>query len=150
MIGPGTGVAPFRSIIQDELVKPTPRKIYLIFGSRNRSKDFYFETEWQALAQKHSQNFQLFTAFSRDQEDKFYVQHVIQKHKNIFGPLILEEDAFVYIAGNSKQMPDQVKDALTEAVKHAADDNDEEDEQGLKAFVNDMISQKRLQMETWS
>lgn len=141
LVGPGTGVAPFRSIIQDEFAKKSGRQIYLIFGNRSQSKDFYFKDEWEKL------NVKLYTAFSRDQEDKYYVQHLIKDHKELFGDVIVNQDGFIYIAGNSKQMPDQVKEAFQECVESIGD---EEDAQEVRNYVNQMLTEKRLQMETWS
>ena len=51
--------------------------MYLIFGSRNKAKDYYFGQEWVKM-QENYENFKIFTAFSRDQDDKCYVQHVIR------------------------------------------------------------------------
>ena len=109
--------------------------------------DFYFDQDWSKLAKESSGLFSIFTAFSRDQEDKIYVQHVIENLKLYIGDLIVNQDAFVYIAGNAKQMPDQVKDALIEAILSIDDDGDK---QGATAFLNQMSKEKRLQMETWS
>ena len=53
------------------------RPLYLIFGSRNKAKDYYFGQEWVKM-QENYENFKIFTAFSRDQDDKCYVQHVIR------------------------------------------------------------------------
>ena len=65
--------------------------MYLIFGSRNKAKDYYFGQEWVKM-QENYENFKIFTAFSRDQDDKCYVQHVIRvRNKSIFlcrGPSI--------------------------------------------------------------
>ena len=146
LVGPGTGVAPFRSLIQDELSSGSKRTIYLIFGCRNRLNDFYFKNEWDILRQKYD-NFKVLTAFSRDQEDKHYVQHVISDNKELFGDLLVNQDAFIYIAGNSKNMPDQVKDAFKDAVMTQDDDGDEKE---AKKFIEQLIIEKRYQMETWS
>merc|ERR1712150_213651 len=128
-----------------------PRPLVLIFGCRSKTMDFYFNQDWSKLEDKENtsshQLFKIFTAFSRDQEDKIYVQHVIEDQKSYIGDLIVNHDAFVYIAGNAKQMPDQVKDALIEAILSVDDDGDK---QGAKAFLNQMSKEKRLQMETWS
>ena len=146
LVGPGTGVAPFRSLILNELTSGSKRPIYLIFGCRSRFNDFYFQTEWEKLRENFA-NFQVLTAFSRDQEDKYYVQHVIQDNKQLFGNLLVNQDAFVYIAGNSKNMPDQVQDAFKEALLTQDDENDEKE---AKKFIEQLIKDKRLQMETWS
>ena len=147
MIGPGTGVAPFRSIIQEEISSNESKTLILIFGCRSQFKDYYFEKEWLEVKKNAKCDFKLFTAFSRDQDDKHYVQHVIEENKSYLGDLIVNHDAFVYIAGNAKQMPDQVKDALIEAIASVDEDNSKAE---ARSFLNDMLQQKRLQMETWS
>ena len=68
MVGPGTGVAPFRSFLTENL--SSERQTMLYFGCRNKAVDFFFEKDFSEL-----KNLQLVTAFSRDQEDKIYVQH---------------------------------------------------------------------------
>ena len=146
MVGPGTGIAPFRSIIQDELAANSKRPLYVIFGNRSKSKDFYFEAEWTNFEEQHS-NFHLFTAFSRDQEDKYYVQHLIGHKREVFGDTIVSQDGFVYVAGNSKQMPDQVKEAFQDAIASLDED---EGKNEAKSYINQMIAEKRYQMETWS
>jgi len=145
MVGPGTGVAPFRSIIQEEIAKNSKRPLYLVFGNRNEANDFYFHQEWKKMVEFH-ENFKIFTAFSRDQEDKYYVQHVIKDHIDLFADLIVNQDGFIYIAGNAKQMPDQVQDAFKDAIFSL----DESDRKGAESFLKNMIAEKRLQMETWS
>jgi len=145
MVGPGTGMAPFRSIIQEELAKDSKRPLYLVFGNRNKANDFYFHQEWTKIQEFH-ENFKIFTAFSRDQEDKYYVQHVIKDNKELFADLIVNQDGFIYIAGNAKQMPDQVQDAFKDAIFSL----DESDRKGADNYLKDMIAEKRLQMETWS
>uniref|UniRef100_A0A914CWR3 NADPH-dependent diflavin oxidoreductase 1 n=1 Tax=Acrobeloides nanus TaxID=290746 RepID=A0A914CWR3_9BILA len=78
MIGPGTGVAPFRSMISDLYCFAQKPPCILFFGCRNSKKDFYFEKEWPNL-----ENLKLFTAFSRDDsEKKIYVQHKIRENAN--------------------------------------------------------------------
>ncbi len=145
MVGPGTGVAPFRSFIRQEVSQNSPRRILLIFGCRSSNKDFYFKDEWTRLAEKNS-NFKLLTAFSRDQEDKIYVQHVIKANQDLVGGYVFHDTAPFYIAGNAKQMPDQVKEALMDAIASVAQDPNLD----MEAFLNEMIAQKGLQMETWS
>ena len=74
MVGPGTGVAPFRSFL---LQNPQEqRNCLLYFGSRNREADFFFETDWKVV-----EGLEVVTAFSRDQEDKIYVQHRMKETK---------------------------------------------------------------------
>ena len=72
---------------------------------------------------------------------------MIEENKSYLGDIIVNHDAFVYIAGNAKQMPDQVKDALIEAIASVDEDSSKAE---ARSFLNDMLQQKRLQMETWS
>ena len=74
MVGPGTGVAPFRSFLLQN--PPEQRNCLLYFGSRNREADFFFETDWKVV-----EGLEVVTAFSRDQEDKIYVQHRMKETK---------------------------------------------------------------------
>lgn len=80
-IAPGTGVAPIRSLIweratiQDEEVAPA----YLFYGGRNRCADFLYEDDWD----KHELKTRVFTAFSRDQKEKIYVQDVLKREKDL-------------------------------------------------------------------
>ena len=74
MVGPGTGIAPFRSFLLDH--SANQRRCLLYFGSRNREADFFFEEDWGRL-----ENTEVVTAFSRDQEDKIYVQHRMKETK---------------------------------------------------------------------
>ncbi|NXR19828.1 NDOR1 oxidoreductase, partial [Cinclus mexicanus] len=96
MIGPGTGVAPFRAAIQ-ERVALGHRGNCLFFGCRHKSKDFYCQTEWEELVTKGLLT--LFTAFSRDQEEKVYVQHRIQENGRLVWELLSSGNAHVYLAG---------------------------------------------------
>lgn len=68
MVGPGTGIAPFRSFALQQSVEGDSAKNYIVFGCRNKEADFYFQDEWVAL--KNSGKIELFTAFSRQQENK--------------------------------------------------------------------------------
>ena len=77
----------------------------------------------------------------------FYVYiFFLQDNKELFGDIIVNQDGFIYIAGNAKQMPDQVQDAFKEAIFSL----DESDRKGAEKFVKSMLEEKRLLMETWS
>lgn len=145
MVGPGTGVAPFRSFITESLLLNPQRQLILFFGCRGSKTDYYFKEEWTELMAKHP-NLKVITAFSRDQEDKVYVQHCIKNDGELVSDVILNNQGSFFIAGNAKQMPDQVTDALKEAlVKFGHLAKEEVDE-----YVEKMINDKRYQTETWS
>ena len=76
----------------------------------------------------------------------FSIFFSLQDNKELFGDIIVNQDGFIYIAGNAKQMPDQVQDAFKEAIFSL----DESDRKGAEKFVKTMLEEKRLQMETWS
>ncbi|MFI5334682.1 MAG: hypothetical protein ACHQT8_05920, partial [Chlamydiales bacterium] len=73
MIGPGTGVAPFRAFMQERLSLEHPGKNWLFFGERNRTTDYFYEEFWSSLSAQNKLRLDL--AFSRDQSEKIYVQH---------------------------------------------------------------------------
>ena len=145
-VGPGTGVAPFRSFLSEYVHRRNsdeggPCKILLFFGCRNRDKDFYFRDEWEAVQERSGGSVRLFTAFSRDQEDKEYVQHVVRREAPLVARFV-RDGARVFIAGNAKQMPDQVTQEVAAAVGLRGEEADK--------FVEEMTRSKRLQMDTWS
>ena len=114
MVGPGTGVAPFRSYITNEIhSKPDQegRRMELYFGCRNSQRDFYFSQEWTEIEQKNS-NFRLHAAFSRENTESLssgYVQDLIRLNSEEIFKLIFNHDGAFFLAGRAKQMPDQVK-----------------------------------------
>uniref|UniRef100_A0A3Q2E4N9 Oxidoreductase FAD/NAD(P)-binding domain-containing protein n=2 Tax=Cyprinodon variegatus TaxID=28743 RepID=A0A3Q2E4N9_CYPVA len=143
MVGPGTGVAPFRSALQERVSEGRTANV-LFFGCRSESKDFYFRSEWEDMTK--AGNLRLFTAFSRDQEEKVYVQHRVKEAAPLLWDLITNRKACFYIAGNAKQMPAAVCDALKETFQQEGGVSAEEAEQMLVA----MEKKGRLQSETWS
>uniref|UniRef100_A0A3Q4GF63 NADPH-dependent diflavin oxidoreductase 1 n=1 Tax=Neolamprologus brichardi TaxID=32507 RepID=A0A3Q4GF63_NEOBR len=143
MVGPGTGVAPFRSALQERTAEGKTANI-LFFGCRSKSKDFYFRTEWEEMMETGFLT--LFTAFSRDQEAKVYVQHRVRDNGELLWDLIANKNACFYIAGNAKQMPASVCDALKEAFQQAGGVSAEEAEQMLAT----MEKTGRFQSDTWS
>ncbi|XP_026728885.1 NADPH-dependent diflavin oxidoreductase 1 [Trichoplusia ni] len=145
LIGPGTGLAPFRSLIQEREVQQTADKdvLHLVFGCRYKDKDFHCKEELERLVEE--KKLTLYCAFSRDQENKVYVQHKIAEHRELHWQLI-NNNAYIYISGNAKNMPDNVRDAFIEDVLcktggHALDD--------AKAFMKRLETEGRFQVEAW-
>ncbi|XP_071673411.1 NADPH-dependent diflavin oxidoreductase 1 isoform X5 [Patagioenas fasciata] len=143
MIGPGTGVAPFRAAIQERVAQGRGGN-YLFFGCRQKSKDFYCQAEWEELVTKGFLT--LFTAFSRDQEEKIYVQHRIRENRRLVWELLSSRRAHVYLAGNSKQMPAAVAEALQSVLQLEGGLSPSEAEEHLAALERS----QRFQSETWS
>ncbi|KAL0965114.1 hypothetical protein UPYG_G00276980 [Umbra pygmaea] len=143
MVGPGTGVAPFRAVLQERIAQGWTANV-LFFGCRSRSKDFYCGAEWEKLM--NANQLKLFTAFSRDQEDKIYVQQRVKEQAELLWELIANNNAYFYIAGNAKQMPTAVCDALKGGFQSHGGMTSSEADDMLVA----MESAGRFQSETWS
>lgn len=110
MIGPGTGVAPFIGFIQERAHTKAPGKNWLFFGERNKKGDFYYEEFLTEVAIQGILKLDL--AFSRDQEEKIYVQHKMLAKGAELWQWISEEGANIYICGDAKQMAKDVTEAL--------------------------------------
>ncbi|KAM4019635.1 NADPH-dependent diflavin oxidoreductase 1 isoform 2-T2 [Anomaloglossus baeobatrachus] len=143
MVGPGTGVAPFHSVIQERAALAISGNI-LFFGCRGKNNDFYYEEEWGDLEKRGL--LRLFTAFSRDQEDKIYVQHRIRENGAYLWGLISGRQAYIYIAGNAKSMPTQVTDALKSVFQSEGQMSALEAAQ----YLTMLEKSGRFQSETWS
>lgn len=110
MIGPGTGIAPFRAFMQERAFHGASGKHLLFFGERNRSSDFFYEEEW-----KNYETLRLHTAFSRDQTGKIYVQHkLLENGADIYS--WLENGAHLYVCGDAKVMAKDVEKTLLEII----------------------------------
>ncbi|MDZ7878604.1 MAG: assimilatory sulfite reductase (NADPH) flavoprotein subunit [Saprospiraceae bacterium] len=110
MVGPGTGIAPFRAFVEERAETNAAGKNWLIFGNPHFETDFLYQTEWQQYLKKGVLS-RLDVAFSRDQAEKIYVQHrILQKSKQIFD--WLENGAMFYVCGDKTRMASDVERAL--------------------------------------
>jgi sulfite reductase (NADPH) flavoprotein alpha-component len=102
MIGPGTGIAPFRVFVQERRATGASGRSWLFFGDRNFRYDFLYQLEWQeALADKSLTCMDL--AFSRDQPEKVYVHHRLwERRRDVID--WLDGGAFLYVCGDAKSM----------------------------------------------
>jgi sulfite reductase (NADPH) flavoprotein alpha-component len=127
MVGPGTGVAPFRSFLQEREITGATGKNWLFFGDQHVATDFLYEEEWKDYLKKGILT-RLDTAFSRDQAEKIYVQNRMLEHsKELWG--WLQEGAYFYVCGDAKRMAKDVHEALIQIAereggmsREAADD----------------------------
>ncbi|KAL4801021.1 hypothetical protein BDV19DRAFT_375599 [Aspergillus venezuelensis] len=131
LIGPGTGVAPLRSMLWEKaaLVKsyreenpginPPIEPTILLYGGRNRESDFFFEEEYNTLSDLIK--LRVLTAFSRDQKNKVYVQDVISQHSATVFNLLHDKGGAVFVCGSSGRMPQAVREALTEVFQGGND-----------------------------
>ncbi len=110
MIGPGTGIAPFRSFLEEREEIGAEGKTWLFFGDQHFVTDFLYQVEWQQWL-KEGVLTRMDVAFSRDTKDKVYVQHrMIEKSQAIFK--WLEEGAVLYVCGDEKHMAADVHATL--------------------------------------
>ncbi|XP_070494025.1 NADPH-dependent diflavin oxidoreductase 1 [Chironomus tepperi] len=137
MVGPGTGLAIFRAVLQDaEFSANTFKdKFVLFFGCRYSNKDFHCKDELKRM--QNEGNLNLFCAFSRDNDQKVYVQDLILREKSLLKNLIFQRGGYVFVSGNSKNMPKSVRESFEEVLED-------------KNYVAEMIKCGRYQEETWS
>ncbi len=115
LIGPGTGVAPFRAFIQERDATDASGKNWLFFGDQHFETDFLYQAEWLKYRQQGVLT-NLDVAFSRDQQEKIYVQHRLrQKAGEVWA--WLQEGAHIYVCGDRKQMAGDVKQAFKEILQ---------------------------------
>lgn len=113
MVGPGTGVAPFRAFVQERRATAAKGRSWLFFGDRTFTHDFLYQTEWQD-ALKDGGLTRMDVAFSRDTPEKVYVQHRLwEKRKDLIA--WLDGGATFYVCGDAKQMAKDVRATLVRA-----------------------------------
>ena len=136
MVGPGTGVAPFRAFLQERLYHNSPGKNWLFFGECNQKTDFFYEEFWSSLVAQ--QKLSLDLAFSRDQAHKLYVQHkLLEKGADVWS--WLEQGAFFYVCGDADPMAKEVEAAVLQiCCSHGRLSFDE-----AKAYIKKMRHEKR-------
>ena len=110
MVGPGTGIAPFRAFVEERAETGASGKNWLFFGNPNFTTDFLYQTEWQGYLKNGVLN-KIDLAFSRDQEQKVYVQYkLLQKSKDVFD--WIQNGAYFYVCGDKNRMAKDVEQAL--------------------------------------
>ncbi|WP_087019271.1 diflavin oxidoreductase [Thaumasiovibrio subtropicus] len=137
MVGPGTGIAPFRSFLEEREVQASPGDNWLIFGDRNSATDFIYREELEALQEKGVLT-RLDLAFSRDQAEKIYVQDkMIEAGAELFA--WLERGGYFFVCGDAYYMAKDVDKALHQVIEtHGEMSSDEAIE-----YVSKLKKQKR-------
>ncbi len=162
MIGPGTGVAPMRSLNwerlqwarerdgdeakETEACTTTPQRTgpsTLFFGCRSRTTDYFYQSEWEDLQQRMPLT--VHPAFSRDQSHKIYVQDLIRQNSHSVYSQLHDEGGLVYVCGSSGKMPKAVRAALVDVFRERGD-MEQKDAEG---FLGTMEKEGRYKQETW-
>jgi sulfite reductase (NADPH) flavoprotein alpha-component len=131
MVGPGTGIAPFRAFMQEREMLKAPGKNWLFFGEWNRSHHFFYEDYWREL--ENSGKLRINAAFSRDQEHKVYVQHHLEAHgAEIFN--WIESGASFFVCGDAHKMAKDVESTLLSIFRLHGNFSEIEADKYLKAL----------------
>ncbi|MDI9230575.1 MULTISPECIES: assimilatory sulfite reductase (NADPH) flavoprotein subunit [Staphylococcus] len=143
MIGPGTGVAPFRSYMQEREELGFKGNTWLFFGEQHFTTDFLYQTEWQEWLNDGTLS-KLDVAFSRDTDQKVYVQHKIAENSEQFNQWI-ENGGAIYVCGDESKMAKDVHLAIREVLMKEQNLSEEDAEEYLKQLKRD----KRYQRDVY-
>ncbi|AEI40320.1 sulfite reductase subunit alpha [Paenibacillus mucilaginosus] len=143
MVGPGTGIAPFRSFIQERAVNQATGRSWLFFGDQRSASDFLYQNELEEHL-KDGELTRIETAFSRDTAQKVYVQHkMLENSKEIFE--WLENGAYFYVCGDKQNMAKDVHNTLLSVIEKEGVMTPE----AAEAYLNDMQKQGRYQRDVY-
>jgi len=143
MVGPGTGVAPFRAFMQEREATEATGKNWLFFGEQTFNEDFLYQVEWQAHL-KSGLLSKLDLAFSRDQSEKIYVQDRLRENaQEVFQ--WLEDGAHLYVCGDASRMAKDVQQALIEIISEQGNKSVDDAEQ----YLTELRQAKRYQRDVY-
>ncbi|KAI4720775.1 cytochrome P450 reductase 1 [Aureobasidium sp. EXF-10727] len=149
MVGPGTGVAPFRGFIQERAKQArdgeTVGKTMLFFGCRKKAEDFIYADEWEAYKNDMGDNFEMLTAFSREGAQKVYVQHLLKQRAAEIDRL-LQQKAYFYVCGDAANMAREVNTVLGQIIAEQRGISESKAEDIVKAMRNSNAYQE----DVWS
>ncbi|OXM83617.1 protein CysJ [Paenibacillus rigui] len=143
MVGPGTGIAPFRSFIQERAVNKAAGRSWLFFGDQHSASDFLYKSELEQYQQDGVLT-RLDAAFSRDTAQKVYVQHkMLENSKELFA--WLDKGAYFYICGDKQHMAKDVHNTLIDIIEQEGALTRE----AAEAYLNAMQEQGRYQRDVY-
>jgi sulfite reductase (NADPH) flavoprotein alpha-component len=143
MVGPGTGIAPFRAFLQERRAQGAKGQNWLFFGDQTSSNDFLYREELEAMLHDGFLN-RLDTAFSRDQSEKIYVQHrMLEQATRLWSAL--QDGGHFYVCGDAKRMAKDVDAALHRVCEIGGGLSSEAGAE----FVKTLKSQKRYQRDVY-
>jgi sulfite reductase (NADPH) flavoprotein alpha-component len=142
MIGPGTGLAPFRSFIEDRLVTGARGRNWLFFGEQRRASDFFYESELTTYVRDGF--LRLDTAFSRDQAEKIYVQHRMREQAHDIWDW-LESGAELFVCGDKERMAADVDREL----HHIAETVGGKTSEQAAEYVDNLRKTKRYKRDVY-
>ncbi|KAF9360965.1 NADPH-dependent diflavin oxidoreductase 1 [Mortierella sp. NVP85] len=143
-IGPGTGVAPMRSFLHHRIYVQGATENVLFFGCRKRDMDYHYREEWEQLEREG--RLKVFAACSRDQEDKVYVQHLIEQQAPLVWKVLDTQKGTILLSGSSNRMPTDVMRALHRVIASQGQMSIEE----ASEYLNKVEKEGRFQQECWA
>lgn len=136
MVGPGTGVAPFRAFMQERIATQSSGRNWLFFGEWRQDSDYFYQDFWEAAEAQGK--LKISTAFSRDQEHKIYVQHRMwEAREELYS--WLEKGAMLYVCGDAHRMAKDVEATLLRIVETCGNKSEQE----AKDYVKKLRTQKK-------
>ncbi|OWF41745.1 NADPH oxidoreductase A-like isoform X2 [Mizuhopecten yessoensis] len=143
LIGPGTGIAPFRAFIQERELSPDKGEIHLYFGCRHKSGDFLYKEELE----KYSRDglICLRVAFSRDQARKVYVQDLLREDRAKVWDLVTKRNGHLYVCGDARHMAKDVHQGLTDIVQSCG----QLERLEANEYLRQLEIQGRYQKDVW-
>jgi sulfite reductase (NADPH) flavoprotein alpha-component len=144
MVGPGTGVAPFRAYLQERKVTGAKGKNWLFFGSQHQRSDFAYGDEFEAF-KKEGLLTQLDCAWSRDQSEKIYVQHRMRENAAEIWKWIDAEGGHFFVCGDAKRMAKDVDATLRKIVQEQGGKSVEQ----ANEYVEKLKSDKRYKRDVY-
>ncbi|MDD9210654.1 assimilatory sulfite reductase (NADPH) flavoprotein subunit [Aeromonas dhakensis] len=143
MVGPGTGIAPFRAFLQEREAQGADGKNWLFFGNPHFTQDFLYQVEWQRYV-KSGLLSKISLAFSRDQANKIYVQDRLRE-AGLELYQWLEAGAHFYVCGDANQMAKDVQEALLDVIAEHGQKSREEAEE----YLSELRRAKRYQRDVY-
>lgn len=143
MIGPGTGIAPFRAFMQEREEREAGGANWLFFGAQHFHTDFLYQSEWLAWRRQGLID-RIDVAFSRDQEEKIYVQQRLRENAAEVWRW-LEKGAHLYVCGDAERMAPDVHEALLDVIVEAGGKRRED----AIDYLRELARQKRYQRDIY-
>ena len=150
MVGPGTGLAPFRGFLQEiQLLRKRDQlqtgEVILYYGCRHRDQDYLYREELEEF-EKDGTLSKLRVAFSRDQPEKVYVTHLLEQNRDETWNIIGNLNGYVYVCGEARSMAKNVLQIFKSIIM----ENLKTDDKGADAYLKKMEQDKRYKADVWS
>jgi sulfite reductase (NADPH) flavoprotein alpha-component len=143
MVGPGTGVAPFRAFLQERKAIGARGKSWLFFGAQRENSDYYYREDFDGF-RKEGYLTRIDTAFSRDQAQKIYVQHRMHENAAEIWKW-LEEGAYFFVCGDARRMAKDVDATLRKIVREQGGKSPE----AANDYVEKLKNEKRYKRDVY-